>query len=178
MKKLNLTEVRVIARSITQDLLTNYLNNYTKVTNSKSFKKELTAIARKNPLYDVLSKLSKTDQDILLKSINSSTSIKELLEGDISLCANPYGALSAIRGKGLLNYEDNKLEQDLAALVKKSGLNLDFIKNYRSVFGSDLSFVIDESSLLFKEVVDKIILHQIDCKDLQSLIKQVTKYFS
>ena len=169
MKKLNLTEVKVLARQIANNIVEKREAEFEKAIKNPKFTKALVKLANTHPIVKLYKSASTTEQEVLLKCVYRSSTLKCVLEGEIQIPNQKrIGSISYYS-----IYTDGCVDQ-----LQEELLNiLDQFKIPR--LSDDLSSAskVNEQSTAFRSIMDKIIIEQIDCKDLQSLIKRVTNYF-
>lgn len=169
MKKLNLTEVKVLARQIANNIVERRDAEFEKAIKNPKFGKALVKLANTHPVVKLYKSASTTEQDVLLKCMYRSATFKCVLEGKIEIPKQER--IDRISYYSI--YTDGCVDQ-----LQEELLNiLDQFKIPRVTDDLKGLSKVDEQSTAFRSIMDKIIIEQIDCKDIQSLIKRVTNYF-
>lgn len=177
MKKLNLTEVKTIARQIAISIYEKQNNQYEKAIKKPALKKDLIALAKSHPVVALYPTLAGHEQTILLDCVNDQTRFKKSLNGDIT-----FPKIERVEELDYYNIYsrgyDDEMSKKLKDILDKYKVPTELTDLVERYYYSSNKPTIKENSQTFKEIVDKIIIEQIDCKDLQDLIKRVTKFFA
>ena len=79
MKKLNLTEVKVLARQIANNIVEKREAEFEKATQNPKFIKALVKLANTHPVVKLYKSASTTEQEVLLKCVYRSSTLKTVL---------------------------------------------------------------------------------------------------
>lgn len=169
MKKLNLTEVKVLARQIANNIVEKRDAEFEKAIKNPKFGKALVKLANSHPVVKLYKSASTTEQEVLLDCMYRSSTFKCVIEGRIKIPNQNQIDRITYYSIYVDGYE-KQLQEELLNILDQFKIPRvnDFLKDYQGV---------DEKSTAFRSIMDKIIIEQIDCKDIQSLIKRVTNYF-
>lgn len=176
MKKLNLTEVKTIAKQIALDLYEMKKASFDKAVKNPKFEADLIKLAQSHPIVALYSTLAPHEQSVLLDSIYYNTNeFKKSVKGKVTIPS--LKNITDITKYGIFyrGYSET-MQKELNSILTKYKIPTEGTDLVHEYYGSGPE--VNESSKEFQAIRDKIIIAQIDCKDLQSLIKQVTKFFA
>lgn len=175
MKKLNLTEVKTIAKQIALDLYEMKKASFDKAVKNPKFEADLVKLAQSHPIVALYPTLAPHEQPVLLDTISYNVGeFKKSVNGKVSI-PSLKNVTDITKYSIFYRGYSETMQRELNTILTKYKIpteGTDLVREYNS------GPVVNEDSKEFQSIRDKIIIAQIDCKDLQSLIKQVTKFFA
>lgn len=173
MKKLTQSEVTVVAKQIGSQLFENELKKFKSLLSSNVFQLNYMKAVKKSKAFKFVNALNKSQKEFLLSLGDDAERLIKAYDKfcedhtlDYELSSSNYACIRRYNSIGD-DYNNTLLtNKEIHKLFEDAGINA---KNFnRSNTGS----------LEFAEIRDAVVLAQIQCKDLETLISNIVKQFS